>query len=115
MKKLILVAAAVLFSVGLGLSAAVAADAPAGPIQVTNYGKKGVVTFEHAKHKEVKCEQCHHKGMDKPKCGECHKAADEGGVPKLQDAAHATDKGACWSCHRAKDAVKKLSCNGCHK
>jgi len=114
MKKLILVAAAVLFSVGLGLSAAVAADAPAGPIQVTNYGKKSVVTFEHAKHKEVKCEQCHHKGFDKPKCGECHKAEEEGGSPKFQDAAHAKGKGACRSCH-FDDGAKKLKCNDCHK
>ena len=115
MKKLILIAAAVLFSVGLGLGAAVAADAPAGPIQVTNYGKKAAVTFDHAKHKEAKCEQCHHNGMDKPKCGECHKLDADGKTPKIQDAAHGKDKGACYGCHRADDAKHKFKCNDCHK
>ncbi len=115
MKKLILVAAAVVFSVGLALSAAVAADAPGGPVTVTNYGKKAAVSFEHAKHKDVKCEQCHHKGMGDPKCGTCHKLDADGATPKMQDAAHAKDKGACYGCHRADDAAHKLKCNDCHK
>ena len=114
MKKLILVAAAVMFAVGLGLGAAVAKDAPGGPVTVSNFGKKAAVSFDHAKHKDVKCEQCHHKGMDDPKCGNCHKLEAEGGTPKIQDAAHAKDKGACRSCH-FDGGAQKFKCNDCHK
>ncbi len=113
MKKIVLVAAAMLFAVGFALSAA-AADAPKGPVTVTNYGKKGAVTFDHAKHKDVKCEDCHHKGMQDPKCGGCHKLEADGDTPKIQDAAHGKDKGACFACHRADDAAKKMKCADCH-
>ncbi len=99
---------------GIGL----AAEPPEGPIQVTNFGKKAVVSFDHSKHAGdgFTCESCHHKaGEGKFNCGECHKAEAEGDVPKLQDAAHAKDVGKCWSCHRSDEGVKKLKCNECHK
>lgn len=116
MKKLVLFAAAAVFSLGLALGAAQADDAPAGPIEVTNFGKKGVVTFDHSKHKDVKCEECHHnKKEEKYKCGECHKAEAEGNALSFKDAAHKKDVGKCWSCHRADDAKKKMKCNECHK
>lgn len=114
MKKLVLVAAAMVFSVGLALSAA-AADAPKGPVKVTNFGKKGAPTFDHSKHADVKCEQCHHNAKDgKFKCGECHKLEAEGNTPKIQDAMHGKDKGVCFACHRADDAKKKMKCADCH-
>ncbi|RMG97357.1 MAG: class III cytochrome c [Candidatus Dadabacteria bacterium] len=117
MKKLVLFAAAAVFSLGLALGAAQATDAPADGLKVTNYGKKPAVTFDHSKHtNQLKCEECHHKaGEGKYKCGECHKAKAEGDKPKLKDAAHKKEVGKCWGCHRAKNAKKKLKCNDCHK
>ena len=113
MKKLILVVTAVMFALSLGLGAAVAKDAPGAPVKVSNFGKKKVVEFDHAKHKDLKCDQCHHKGMDEPKCGACHKL-DDGDAPKIKDAMHGKDKGSCYECHLQKDADKKLKCADCH-
>lgn len=114
MKKLILVAVAALFSAGLGLSVAVAKDAPKDPVTVSTPGaKRDPVTFDHAKHADVKCEQCHHKGLDDPKCGTCHTVEGKDGVSKVQDAMHAKT-GACRSCH-FDEGAKKLKCAECHK
>lgn len=112
MKKLIVLAAAVAVSLGLGLSA-LAENAPKEPVKVTNYGKKDAVTFDHSKHSAVKCEQCHHNGLKDPKCGDCHKL-DDGEAPKIKDAMHGK-KGACYACHYDKGAEHKLKCNDCHK
>ncbi len=115
MKKLVLFLAAVVFCAGVGLRAA-ATDAPADGLKVTNFGKKGVVTFDHSKHKDSGCETCHHNASEgKYKCGECHKAKAQGDAPSFKDAAHKRNMGKCWSCHRAKDAKKKLKCRDCHK
>ena len=112
MRKLLVIAVALLFSAG----AAMAAEAPKGPIKVTNFGKKAPVTFDHAKHKEVKCVSCHHNEKDgKYKCGECHKAEGKDKTLSLADAMHKKDVGKCWSCHRADDAKKKMKCADCHK
>lgn len=116
MKKLIAVAIAVVFMVGAGLSAAVAADAPKGPIKVTNFGGKDAVTFDHAKHK-VDCETCHHNAKEgKFKCGDCHKG-EAGKAPAMKDAAHEKEKGKCWGCHNKASAnvKKELKCADCHK
>lgn len=120
MKKIVLLAASAVFALGLSLGAAQAADAPAKPIEITNFGKKDSVKFDHAKHKDAKCEECHHtKGNDKgePKCGKCHGKDDDAKTkaPKLESAAHKKDVGVCWSCHRASDAKNKLKCADCHK
>jgi len=117
MKKLIAVAVAAIFLVGVGITAALAVDAPKGPIKVTNYGGKDAVTFDHANHKDNKCVACHHNEKDgKYKCGECHKG-EAGKAPAMKDAAHEKEKGKCWSCHNDKSpAVKKaLKCADCHK
>jgi hypothetical protein len=116
MRKLIVLAVAALFSVSLGLGVALSAEAPKGPIKVTNFGKKAAVTFDHAKHKDIKCDTCHHMEKEgKYKCGDCHKAEAQGKVIKLMDAAHKKDVGKCWGCHRAADAKNKLKCADCHK
>ena len=116
MKKLVLIGAAVLFSVSLGLGAAVAKDAPKDVIKIEGFGKKEPVPFDHAKHKDVKCVDCHHNEADgKYKCSECHKAEDEGKAISFKDAAHKNDVGKCWKCHRDKDASHKLKCGDCHK
>lgn len=67
-------------------TAAFAVDAPKGP--VTLEAKQGNVTFNHSKHAQLKCDQCH-KGtpgkigkMEKDAahkmCQECHKAEKKG-------------------------------------
>ncbi len=118
MKKIVLFAAACVFSLGLAVGAAQATDAPADGLKVTNYGKKAAVTFDHSKHvKEAKCEQCHHKASEgKYKCGECHKAKADGDTPSMKKAAHNKER-TCWSCHnkRGKTPKKVLKCNQCHK
>ncbi|MBI5444697.1 MAG: hypothetical protein HY900_26220 [Deltaproteobacteria bacterium] len=116
MKKLALVALSAVFA--LGLSLAHAADAPKGPVKIGNFGKKEVVSFDHAKHKDAKCDTCHHtKANEKGdhKCSNCHKAEAAGKAPKFQDAAHKKDQGVCYGCHLAADAKHKMKCADCHK
>lgn len=116
MKKLIAVAIAAMFIVGLGM-AAIAADAPKGPVKVSNFGGKDVVSFDHAKHKDA-CVTCHHNEKDgKYKCGECHKGDAAGKAPSFKDAAHAKETGKCWGCHNKASAKvqKELKCADCHK
>jgi len=116
MKKLVLIVAAVVFSVGLGLYGAQATDVPADGLKVMDFGKKAAVTFDHSKHKDMDCKDCHHNADDgKYKCGECHKAKAEGKAMSAKDAAHKKNVGKCWSCHRAKGAKNKLKCKDCHK
>ncbi len=118
MRRLAVIATAWVFTLGMGVAVAGEApgtEAPAAPVQVTNYGKKPAVTFDHARHEGVDCAQCHHTaGEGKYKCGECHKSDDEGGVPKIKDAFHKKDVGACYSCHLEKDAEHKRKCSDCH-
>lgn len=84
--------AAVFLSVATMALAAV----PAGPTVLP--AKNGNVTFEHAKHKQLKCETCH--------------ATAEGG--KIEgfgkDKAHAT----CVECHK-KEGKGPSKCTDCHK
>lgn len=116
MKKLILIATAVLFALSVG--GAFAADAPADKLIDSGNGDKPGVMFSHAKHKAAveKCETCHHKGVDpKPKCSSCHSIDGDDKAPKLKDAMHGKDPaGACYTCHLPKDAPKKLKCGDCH-
>jgi hypothetical protein len=105
-------------ALGLSLGTALAADAPKGPVKVTNFGKKAAVTFDHARHKDVKCDACHHNAKEgKFKCGECHGKDDDARTkaPKLESAAHKKDVGVCFGCHKAEDAKHKLKCADCHK
>lgn len=118
MRKMLLAAASTLFALGLCFGSAQAADAPKAPEKVTNYGKKDVVTFDHAKHKASKCADCHHNEKEgKFKCGECHGKDDNAKTKaiKLESAAHKKDVGACFGCHRAENAKHKLKCGDCHK
>ena len=75
---------------------AVAADAPAAPIQLP--AKNGNVTFDHSKHAAVKCDACH----------------GAGATGKIEgfgkDKAHAT----CIECHK-KEAKGPAKCAECHK
>ncbi len=75
---------------------AAAANPPAEPVKIPN--KNGEITFNHAKHKEVKCETCHGKA--------------EGGKMKLdKDSGHKL----CQDCHKAnKDKGASVVCKTCH-
>jgi predicted CXXCH cytochrome family protein len=115
MKKLLAIAVASLFIVSVGITAAISADAPADGLKVTNFGKKDAVTFDHSKH-GTDCASCHHNGVEKGKCGTCHKA-EAGDAPGIKDMAHKKEVGKCWGCHNKKSptVVKALKCKDCHK
>jgi len=86
--------------------------------------KKGPVNFDHTKHKDLKCTQCHHEykdgknvwqeGQEVKKCGECHKKEDQGKQVKLEKAFH--DQ--CIKCHKDMKKEKKktgpTACTKCH-
>ena len=118
MKKLIAAVVATVFMV-VGVSiCAIAAEMPKAPFKVTNYGGKDAVTFDHAKHKDNKCDVCHHNAKEgKYKCGECHKGEAVGKTPAIKDAMHAKETGKCWNCHNKASAnlKKELKCADCHK
>jgi hypothetical protein len=96
MKKLgtLFVAAAIAFA------ANAFAAAPAGP--VTLPAKPGNVTFDHAKHKALKCTQCH--------AAEAGGAIEGFGKTANKDKAHAV----CTECHK-KEAKGPQKCADCHK
>ena len=75
---------------------ALAASAPAGPTVLE--AKNGNVTFEHSKHKQLKCETCH--------------ASAEGG--KIEGFAKDKAHGLCVECHK-KEAKGPSKCTECHK
>lgn len=75
---------------------AAAADAPAKPVTIPN--KNGAITFDHAKHKDVKCETC-------------HGTAAGGKIALTKEKGHKT----CLECHKAnKDKGAKIDCKSCH-
>ena len=120
MKKLIVFSTALIFAMTVATSV-MAADPPAAPegeIEISNFGKKGVVKFNHATHTETDCKSCHHKaeeGKAIAKCGDCHKLED-GDAMKIKDAFHKKEVGQCWSCHFKKSptVVKAMKCKDCH-
>ncbi|MDF1555521.1 MAG: cytochrome c3 family protein [Deferrisomatales bacterium] len=103
-------------TLGTGLGNALATDPPGEPVRVTNYGEKAPVTFDHAKHGEVACVQCHHNQDDgQYKCGQCHGEAATEEAPKLKDAMHEKEDGKCYGCHFGPEPqAKKLKCAECH-
>ncbi len=113
-----------IFATGLWLGAATAsgpapeaADAPAAPVRVTNFGAKAPTTFDHGKHAgpELTCASCHHEGTGgQYRCGTCHLGEAGEKAPKIRDAMHGKDGGACFACHTRKDAPQKLKCADCH-
>ncbi|MCM8800864.1 MAG: cytochrome c family protein [Candidatus Omnitrophica bacterium] len=70
--------------------------------------KFGNVTFSHKLHTEsISCQICHHKGLDSPKCSDCHTKDTE---VNYMSAFHRK----CIDCHKEK-AKGPVSCNDCHK
>jgi hypothetical protein len=87
--------------------------------------KQSPVVFDHAKHKEFKCDQCHHEhkdgknvwkeGQEVKKCSACHKLEPQGEkMVKLEKAYH--DQ--CVACHKKLKEEKKKTgptpCAKCH-
>jgi hypothetical protein len=79
------------------VGAAAAAEMPTKPITIPN--KNGAITFNHDKHKAVKCEVCHGDAKGETK------------ITLSKDWGHKT----CQECHKAnKDKGAKTDCKTCH-
>lgn len=118
MKRSAATAIAIVALVGIWVGGAVASEAPGEPIQVTNYGEKAPVTFDHAQHTGDgwECVSCHHNEAEgKYRCGECHRLEADGDTPKIKDAMHKKEAGVCYACHLNKAAEHKRKCNDCHR
>ncbi len=91
MKRIVAVLAALSLA-----TVAAAASAPTEPIKIPN--KNGEITFNHAKHKDVKCETCHGN-------------ATGGKITLNKEIGHKT----CLDCHKAnKDKGAQITCKSCH-
>ncbi len=107
-----------------------ATKAPEGDIMIHSKDvfkefKQGPVKFPHAKHKAVKCADCHHvikdgknvwkEGDEVQKCGACHKLEADGKVVKLEKAYHDN----CVNCHKKVKGENKptgpIACAKCHE
>jgi hypothetical protein len=75
---------------------AAAATPPADGVKIPN--KNGEITFNHSKHKEVKCETC-------------HGSPSGGKIALSKDSGHKL----CQDCHKAnKDKGASINCKTCH-
>jgi hypothetical protein len=91
--------AALFVAVAFAFSAS-AATPPSKPVVLQ--AKNGNVTFEHAKHSQLKCETCH--------------ASAEGG--KIEGFGKDKAHGTCVECHKKEAAAGKnapTKCADCHK
>jgi len=117
----------VMFMSGLGFAAN---KAPEGDISIHSGDvfkefKQGPVLFPHAKHKPLKCIDCHHEykdgknvwqeGQEVKKCATCHKLEADGKIVKLEKAYH----DACQTCHKKLKNENKqtgpVTCAKCHQ
>jgi hypothetical protein len=94
--------------------------APEEPIKINSkdvFGKKrkGDPIFDHKKHTDFKCQDCHHtwkEGEKVKKCGECHLKKEKDKTLDLKDAFHDS----CMDCHKKlKREKKKYGPTGCSK
>ena len=113
MKKLAAVtAAAMAIWFAMGVAFAAAPDNALVLKSVLSAPKKAPVTFEHRKHAELKCAECHHKdeaGKEQG-CRTCHGEKAVGKAPDQKEALH----GNCKECHvKAKKGPAKS--DDCHK
>jgi len=103
MKKLI-----VLFVVGFLATTVLIANANNGPAEIKMSAKMGDITFTHAQHQSriSECTECHHKGLEIPKCNGCHGV--DASAPDAKKAFHDQCKG----CHKESGGPTK--CKECH-
>lgn len=103
MKNLIIV-----FVVGFVAATVLVAVAANGPAEIKMSAKMGDVSFTHASHqgKIADCTECHHKGVETPKCTDCHGVT--AGIPKSKKAFH----NQCKGCHKKSGGPTK--CKQCH-
>ena len=121
----------IVFSTILFAGMAVAANkVPEGDISIHSGDvfkefKQGPVLFPHAKHKALKCTDCHHEykdgknvwqeGQEVKKCSTCHKLEANGKIVKLEKAYH----DACQVCHKKLKNENKptgpVTCAKCHQ
>ncbi len=87
----------VALAVSLFAAPAFAAEPPKEPI-VLKSAKQGDITFDHAKHKEVKCDVC-------------HGAGEPGKMALDMKKGHAT----CQACHKKQENKALAKCDNCHK
>jgi hypothetical protein len=92
--------AALVAAFALAFASNAVAAAPDKPVVLP--AKPGAVTFNHSKHAQLKCTQCH----------KDEKGGDIEGFGKTvnKDKAHAT----CQECHK-KEAKGPQKCADCHK
>ncbi len=92
--------AALFAAFALSFASAAVAAAPDKPVVLP--AKPGAVTFNHSKHAQLKCTQCH----------ASDKGGDIEGFGKTvnKEKAHAT----CQECHK-KEAKGPQKCADCHK
>jgi len=68
----------------------------------------GNVTYSHKSHTNLAtCQDCHHTGMDTPKCTTCHTKDSK---VNAMNAFHKK----CIDCHKEK-AAGPTACTDCHK
>lgn len=124
MKKTLLITLMIVALLGaFTVSVAVSADAPAGDVEMKYPGEKtkyAPIKFSHAAHAAQACEDCHHKGMDDPKCTGCHSdySKENKKNPESFDSAFHNKKSvhSCVGCHKklGKDSPAPTKCNDCH-
>lgn len=125
MKKLIICAICALAFTAMGVSFAMAADAPAGPIKMEK--TKNPVTFDHANH-AMDCKECHHKWDGAGAIVACSSAGCHDNFDKKDKSDHNYYKAmhgrgktvtSCTSCHKAEgkkvDKARKKELTGCKK
>lgn len=132
MKKVIILAIAVVFLCTAGLVCNTMASEDKGPADITmGEGGKKPAIFPHAAHQEkLTCADCHHSkdadgkqvayvdGQKVEKCGTCHNEEANADKKHVMNSVKNAGHGNCRECHKEKDkelGEKKLGkCTACH-
>ncbi len=78
------------------------------PAEVTlGTPRMGEIRFDHKLHQKVgQCAVCHHKGVERGGCRDCHGV--DTAIPNMKEASHAM----CRHCHKKMGAP--FGCKDCH-
>lgn len=128
MKKVNLAVVVLCLTLGFGVAVAFAQGHVTLSLAEQGMSQRFPVEFDHAIHLakmgDDSCKDCHHgrhgdqvnyqPGDEEKRCSDCHKAADEGGMPGVMHAFHKN----CEGCHARERAGHKQSgpvaCGECH-